>query len=351
MGKGSGKRLSEKERALIGAEARNPHNVSQLAKKFTSTRPVIRRWLKEGLQDHPDYSEAPRRGKESQITPALKAAVRKKGRKGLTAEKISKDLASSDQPVSSPSTVRRILKSGKQPLSYLPIHRGKQLSEKNRKERLDFCRQHLHSQFKTWVFSDAKDLYMYVDELGNLHHAWQEPNTPWASLRRPWHFRFYAAVAQGHKSKLYFVPPSPEAGTKQRHAGKEHTAETYIEVLKQLEEELGVWYPDRKRYALVQDNAPQHTARATKKNISTSSINVLDGWPPQSWDLNIIENVWGVLSNKLESAKATDSAGWRASIERAWGDIELSTINKLVGGVQSRMEKIIVADGQWVPHH
>jgi hypothetical protein len=32
----------------------------------------------------------------------------------------------------------------------------------------------------------------------------------------PWVFFVYAAVAKGHKSKIYFVPPSGPAGTKAR---------------------------------------------------------------------------------------------------------------------------------------
>ena len=46
------------------------------------------------------------------------------------------------------------------------------------------------------------------------------------------------------------------------------------------------------------DNAPMHTARAVKQWISSQYVQLLE-WPQYSPDLNIIENVWGLLSRKV----------------------------------------------------
>lgn len=48
------------------------------------------------------------------------------------------------------------------------------------------------------------------------------------------------------------------------------------------------------------DGAKQHTSDATSAAIEVMGLHILEGFPPQSWDLNIIENVWGVLDTKLK---------------------------------------------------
>ena len=49
---------------------------------------------------------------------------------------------------------------------------------------------------------------------------------------------------------------------------------------------------------LQQDNAPPHVSRATNKFFSKKRLQVID-WPPNSPDLNPIENAWSVLKDKV----------------------------------------------------
>ena len=58
-------------------------------------------------------------------------------------------------------------------------------------------------------------------------------------------------------------------------------------------------YPDG--FLLQQDNARPHTSRQTTKWLNDNGINILK-WPPSSPDLSPIENLWGIIKNKLKKA-------------------------------------------------
>ena len=51
------------------------------------------------------------------------------------------------------------------------------------------------------------------------------------------------------------------------------------------------------------DNAPNHTARVVKEWIQSQNVNILES-SLNSPDLNIIENIWGLLSHKVYDSEA-----------------------------------------------
>jgi hypothetical protein len=78
------------------------------------------------------------------------------------------------------------------------------------------------------------------------------------------------------------------------------TSAVYVDIVKtHLLPTAHAWFGDTE-WLLQQDNAPPHTAKATRRAFSESGIHVLD-WPPNSPDANCIENVWGLLKRMVHS--------------------------------------------------
>lgn len=74
------------------------------------------------------------------------------------------------------------------------------------------------------------------------------------------------------------------------------------------------------------DGCPVHTAAVVQENLTNSGIAQLE-WPSRSPDLNIIENVWGIMKAKLarlQLGRCDQEALWEA-VNAEWNRIREDT--------------------------
>jgi len=326
-------------------------NIAQVASRFCTTDKTARKWLLEGLQRTPNYRDAPRSGRPPKLEQLKKNGMRRHAVHHDTSRKIKERLESRHGIKVSLSTVVRVLGSGRNPLSWRIIMRGKALNHANIDKRERFCKLHAGDDFKKWVFLDQFDDYPCFDKDGSATRCWQAANSPPApALGRPWSFRMYAAVGWNFKSPLFFVAPSPDESSKQHKSKDKFTAKGYISMMQLMKPYLDARFPDGD-YVLIQDHAPQHRAGVSQQAMQQMGVPILIDYTAQSWDQSIIENVWGVLRDLLRGAKAKTTKGWYAAYRAAWSLIQQSTINKLVDGMPARLQSIIDVEGLWVSHH
>ncbi|KAJ3444934.1 transposable element tc1 transposase [Anaeramoeba flamelloides] len=85
-----------------------------------------------------------------------------------------------------------------------------------------------------------------------------------------------------------------------------------------------------------------------KKTMSylTQRCNVLNPWPPNSPDLNPIENLWSIMDNRLKDTQPNNEEEFIAEIIKVWEGIPWKIIENLVLSMSKRINLVIERQGQ-----
>ena len=80
------------------------------------------------------------------------------------------------------------------------------------------------------------------------------------------------------------------------------------------------------------DNDPKHCCKLVKSWLSEQYIKVLE-WPPQSPDLNPIENLWGTIKRAVSARKPANKGDLWQIIQEEWYKITPDQCARLVASV------------------
>jgi hypothetical protein len=91
-----------------------------------------------------------------------------------------------------------------------------------------------------------------------------------------------------------------------------------------------------------QDSAPCHKAKVVTKWFSDNNVSLLQNWPPNSPDLNVIENVWTIMKRRVAAHKPTSEAQLKAIIKEVWvREISPDYCKSLVRSMPDRIMSVI----------
>jgi hypothetical protein len=104
-------------------------------------------------------------------------------------------------------------------------------------------------------------------------------------------------------------------------------------------------------WQLCQDGARCHTAKLTRKFLKERKVSLLQ-LPPRSPDLNPIENIWGILSNKVYAGGIQYGSvdQLRNAVLCAWKSIDRATLRKLVLSMPTRLDAVLHNRGASIPY-
>jgi transposase len=212
------------------------------------------------------------------------------------------------------------------------------LSKKNLRDRIRFCRLHKHwtvEQWKSVLFSDESTFHQFTSI---NRKVWRPPGERYNRrftvpvVKRPPTTMVWGAISAVGTGPLWFMPPNT---TINRHV--------YVGI---LQEHLPVCMPAMGCTVFQQDGAPCHTARSVKQWLCVNNIPLLEHWPGNSPDLNIIENCWDVMKRKVAQHRPKSAADLREKLQLVWStEITAQYCAQLAASMPRRIAAVLKNKG------
>ncbi|GFS77498.1 transposable element Tcb1 transposase [Trichonephila clavipes] len=213
------------------------------------------------------------------------------------------------------------------------------ISLQNQKKRLEFAKTYQLKTDNFWkkvIFSDESKFNIFGSD--GHRTVWRKPNTALDPKNlRPTikhgggSVMVWGCMASNVVENLVFIDGIMDH-------------KLYIDILnnnlKESAKKLGL----DGNFIFQLDNDPKHTARNVKMWCLFHCKQQLHT-PPQSPDINVIENLWATLKTAVQKHQIRNKAHLKQVLQEEWDKISPDTTKKLVESVPRRLEDIIKAKG------
>lgn len=306
----------------------------KISKKLGRDHRTIQRYVNEGVSGRKKYQKPGIRAVTPRQMRSLKLVIARKP--FLSSAEIFESAGISGIPKSTRNDILRKLGNVKKQEAKSPLTRL------HRQKRKDWALQYLKTDFKQVLFTD--EARATLDGPDGWASGWvlKQQKTPTRYRRQ-----------QGGGGLMIWagIINDEVVGPIQVPDGVKLDSESYCEL---LEEGFFTWLDKqssaRKRKLIFQqDNAPSHASRFTKAYLKERGIkeDQIMTWPPNSADLNPIENYWAILKREIYKERrqfSSKNALWEA-VQQAAKSIPSSVIKKLTASMDSRLLEVTRKDG------
>lgn len=333
---------SEIEKSVI-LELKNGKSYRKIAETFQISFKTVGNIAKKSGLTFP----TPHYGRKSILTVRDRRTVQRLVASGEAnnPREVQKKLSSSYQiEISKRTALREINRCG--------FHARKRVKKPKLTERHKALRRAFAKNYKNWTFDDWKKVIWTDESKINLFG----PDGPKFVYRKP-----NAAITDrdvistmkfGSGKLLFWGCFCAESVGKLHKIDGNMNAEMYIDIIKSSYlDSLKDWGRNVENSVMQQDNDPKHKAKKTLEFFKTAKISLLD-WPPQSPDLNPIENLWGILKRRVYNYQHSFKSRtelWERCRD-VWESITKDECQKLVQSMPSRVHAVIKAKGGYTKY-
>jgi len=219
--------------------------------------------------------------------------------------------------------------------------RGKKpfISEANRVKRLAFAKEYVNKPTSFWqtvIFSDESKYNLFGSD--GRGYVWRKKNSELQPKNLLPTVKFgggkvlvWGCMAASGVGNLVFIDGHM-------------TAAMYVDILRAnlraSARKLGLEYTFR----FQQDNDPKHTALFTREFLLYNAPRRLLT-PPQSPDMNVIENLWSLLEVEVRKRRISNRGDLKNALQAAWSNICPRVTANLVDSMPRRLQAVIDANG------
>jgi hypothetical protein len=236
---------------------------------------------------------------------------------------------------------------------------AKQLTHNTRMKRVAFARDNKSRAWGNVMFTDRKKfLFSHPGAKVRLVSWVLHGSTTQAyTVNHPQVLNIYAGLTKHGMTKCHIVAGSSKHKTQHKNKkgekAKNITASEYTEVLN------ATLLPEATRifsvngigsFVLQQDNDPTHKVAVpivSKWNSRhASSQMVLQNWPPNSPDLNPIENVWAYVQARVNALGCKSFDEFKQAVLDEMMAVPKQLITKLFNSMPKRVAKVLETGGE-----
>lgn len=246
-------------------------------------------------------------------------------------------LPGNDDSKPSTQTIRRRL-FGSGLKSYRPAKKP-HLSKKNIMDRLAFCRKYSTWSAEQWekvLFSDESTFTQFYSFCRHVRRPVGQrfnPRYTVATVKQAPKVMVWGCVSgAGGRGGLWVMPKNTTInGT------------VYLNILK---EKVNNFIQIHGATHFQHDGAPCHNTKIVKDWLAAQEITVIGPWPGNSPDLNIIENVWKIMKNKVSALNPSSEEKLIECIKKVWvSDISIDVCRRLAHTMPNRIREVLKNKG------
>lgn len=211
------------------------------------------------------------------------------------------------------------------------------ISDVNQRKRLQFARNHRNKPLSFWYRVLWSDESPFVYRFNGSQRVWRLPTERYA----PYCLR--GTVKHSGKIMVWGCFCAAGVGRLYKVKGIMLKEQYHSILMHQMFPSAKKLFPSG-NFIFQQDNDPKHTAHINKRYLRNKNQPVLD-WPPQSPDLNPIENLWCMLDRQLSERCPQNDDELFAMLCDGWKKLSHNLLKNLVESMPRRLEAVIKAKG------
>jgi len=237
------------------------------------------------------------------------------------------------------------------PLRYLRGPPKKDLSPTTKARRLAFAKANMRTNWRLVLFTDRKKFLFKYPGVKVGPGKWlkgpEEHVAP--QVNHAGAVNIYAGLSpygmtQAHEvagTKGLKTPYKNMKGQGARNITSEEYAVVMRETLLPGGRRLFSQGGGQASWTFQQDNDPAHKPAVSSLKAWNSqhgaSVQFLEAWPPNSPDLNPIENVWGWMEGQVNKLACKSWAAYKQAVHKICGAVPQTMVNNLYGSMHKRM--------------
>ena len=208
------------------------------------------------------------------------------------------------------------------------------LTDANKARRVAFARKFRHQNWKQVLFSDEKTFELFATAHNQYIWAVAPDDVPGQpTVKHPPKLHVWGGISYYGKTELYVFTGNM-------------TAEFYEGILKERLLLDGTRIFGGRRWLFQQDGDPKHTSHRVQHWLEqhVRFISKRD-WPPNSPDLNPIENLWAYLQQRVYARDPRTLAQLQRYVEEEWEAVPTEHVQRLVNSMPRRLAAVISKQG------